>query len=63
MKLYKIMGIIAGMLGILLGITIIIVSIMDIDVPKLIWAIFGVVCFINAIGNIINYKESKNDRL
>lgn len=62
MKLNKIIGIIAGISGILLGITILIVSIMDIDVPKPIWAIFSVVCFINAIGNIINYKEGKNDR-
>lgn len=60
MKRKEILGIIAGMIGIILGIAIIIISVTEIEVPKLIWFLFAVICFVNAIGNIVNYKRIKN---
>ena len=59
MKRKEILGIIAGMIGIILGIAIIIISVTEIEVPKLIWFLFAVICFVNAIGNIVNYKRIK----
>lgn len=41
-----------------LGIVILIVAIMDIDVPKSVWIIFSAICFLNAVTNIINYKKN-----
>lgn len=58
MKINKIMGIITGIIGIILGITVLIVNVMDIDVPKSIWALFAVICLLNGIGIIINYKKN-----
>ena len=59
MKRKEILGIIAGVIGIILGIAIIIISGTEIEVPKLIWFLFAVICFVNAIGNIVNYKRIK----
>lgn len=56
MRLNKIIGMSAGIIGIFLGVAIVIAAIMDIDVPKLIWVVFGVVCLVNAV---INYKKNK----
>ena len=58
MKLSKIIGIISCIIGILLGIALLVVAIMDIDVPKPVWAVFAVVCLIDAVINIINYKKN-----
>jgi len=60
MKRKGILGIIVGVIGIILGITIIIISVTEIEVPKLIWFLFTVICLVNAIGNIVNYKRIKN---
>ena len=35
-------------------------SVTEIEVPKLIWFLFTVICLVNAIGNIVNYKRIKN---
>ena len=59
MKRKEILVIIAGVIGIILGIAIIIISVTEIEVPKLIWFLFAVICFVNAIGNIVNYKRIK----
>ena len=59
MKQGKIIVLISSVLGIIIGVAILILAIMDIDAPKLIWAIFAVVNFVNAIVNIINYKKIK----
>ena len=58
MKLSKIIGIISCIIGILLGIALLVVAIMDIDVPKSVWCIFTVVCLMNAVINIISYKKN-----
>jgi len=60
MKRKGILGIIVGVIGIILGITIIIISVTEIEVPKLIWFLFTVICLVNTIGNIVNYKRIKN---
>lgn len=58
MRLRKIIGISAGLIGILLGMAILVVAILDIDVPKSVWAAFSVFCLINAVENIINFKKN-----
>jgi len=52
----KIIPIIGGICGILGGIGIIIMSIADMEVPKLFWLLFAAVCFINAFINIYFFR-------
>ena len=45
----KVMRLISGIIGILCGIAIIILAILDVKTPKILWLVFALCSFINAI--------------
>ena len=45
----KVMSLISGIIGILCGIAIMILAIIDVERPKILWLVFALCCFINAI--------------
>lgn len=53
----KIINLLSGILGIVCGITIIVIAITEIDIPKELWFIFGLCNFLNAIF-ILNKTDS-----
>lgn len=59
----KVISLINGIVGILCGIAIIILAIVDIETPKLLWLVFALCNFINAV-LILRYSNlwSKNKK-
>lgn len=57
MKVQKIVSLISAICVLLIGITILIVSVMDVELPIPLWIIFSVCNIINAIMIISNYKK------
>ena len=59
----KLMSLISGILGILCGISIIVLAIIDIEMPKTLWLVFALCSFMNAIvilyGNKFGRKDTK----
>ena len=55
----KVMGLISGVTGILCGIAIIILAIIDVESPKIFWFIFALCNFINVI-LILHYNKFWN---
>lgn len=59
----KKMSIISGILEILCGITIIVLAIIDIEMPKILWFVFALCSFMNAIlilhGSKLGRKDTK----
>lgn len=59
----KMMSLIGGVLGILCGITIVVLAIIEIEIPKTLWFVFAVCSFMNAIlilhGNKLGGKDAK----
>ncbi len=51
----KIMSLIGGILGILCGIAIVVLSIIEIDIPKTIWFVFALCNLMNVI--LILYRN------
>ena len=45
----KMMSLIGGVLGILCGITIVVLAIIEIEIPKTLWFVFAICSFMNAI--------------
>ncbi|MCR5204235.1 MAG: hypothetical protein K6E47_04210 [Lachnospiraceae bacterium] len=56
----KILGIITGILGIIIGIILMYCGIADKRVPQPLAIILAIVCIINAVLIIINYKKKRN---
>ena len=57
----KWMGLIGGILGNLCGITIIVLEIIEFEIPKILWAVFALCCFINVILILHGYKLGRKD--
>lgn len=57
----KKLGLVSGVLGILYGITLIILMIAGFELPKILWLIFALCGFINAILILYNYNSKKTD--
>lgn len=57
----KVMSLISGIAGILCGIVIIVLAIVDIEPPKLLWLVFALCSFINAIPNL-HYSKFWNKK-
>ena len=57
----KILGIITGVLGIVIGIIILYCGIADKRIPQPLAIILAIVCIINAVLIIVNYKKIKNN--
>jgi len=55
----KVMRLISGIIGILCGIAIIILAILDVETPKILWFVFALCNFINAI-LILHYNKFWN---
>ncbi|MBP3398939.1 MAG: hypothetical protein J6K75_04190 [Erysipelotrichaceae bacterium] len=55
----KVISLINGIVGILCGIAIIILAIVDIETPKLLWLVFALFNFINAV-LILRYSNLWN---
>ena len=57
------MSLIGGVLGILCGITIVVLAIIEIEMPKTLWFVFAICSFMNAIlilhGNKLGGKDAK----
>ena len=57
MKAKKIVSLISAICVLLIGIAIIIVAIIDVELPKPLWLLFAVCNLVNAILIIANYKK------
>ena len=57
----KMMRLIGGILGILCGIAIIVLAIIDIEMPKILWFVFALCSFMNAILIIHGSKSGRKD--
>ena len=59
----KMMRLIGGVIGILCGITIVVLAIIEIEIPKTLWFVFALFNFMNAIlilhGNKLGRKDAK----
>ncbi|MCR5104302.1 MAG: hypothetical protein K6B68_07595 [Eubacterium sp.] len=53
----KIIFLISGICGLLVGITIIVLAIIDVTLPKPLWILFSASCLINVVSIISNYKK------
>ena len=56
----KLLGIITGLLGIIIGVVLLFYGIADKSIPKPLAIILAVVCILNAILIILNYKKNRN---
>lgn len=54
----RIISLILGICGEIIGLIIIIVSIVDIAIPKLLWLVFAIFCMINSILILRNTKQN-----
>ncbi len=52
----KVISLISGIIGILCGTAIIILAIIDVETPKILWLVFALCNFINAI-LILHYNK------
>lgn len=57
----RMIGIIGGIFGILSGITIAALSIIQIEIPKTLWFVFALCCFLNAILILHGNKSGRKD--
>ena len=57
----KILGIISGLLGIIIGVILLYCGIADRSIPKPLAIILAIVCIVNAVLIIVNYKKTKNN--
>ena len=55
----KVLPLICGIGGIIICLTIIVLSIIDAEISKPLWFLFSVFCFANAIVNFRNAKQKK----
>ena len=56
----KILGVITGFLGIIIGVILLYYGIADKSIPKPLAIILAVVCILNAVMIILNYKKNRN---
>ena len=56
----KILGIISGLIGIIIGVILLYCGIADKRISKPLAIILAVVCILNAVLIIINYKKKRN---
>lgn len=59
MNKIKITGLISGICGLLISIAMIICGFADVALPKPVWVVFAVVCLINAVLIIVNFKKKR----
>lgn len=57
MNLKKIVSLISAICVFLIGIAIIVVAVMDKELPKPLWLLFAVCNLVNAISIILNFKK------
>lgn len=55
----KIVALISGILGIVLGIYMLIAGLMDITIPKWLIGLFSIVCLVNGILSLMNIKTKQ----
>ena len=57
----KMISLIGGILGILCGITIILLAIFEIEIPKTLWFVFALCSFLNAVLILHGNKSGRKD--
>ena len=55
----KIVALISGILGIVLGLYMLIAGLMDITIPKWMIGLFSIVCLVNGILSLMNLKTKQ----
>ena len=58
----KIIFLISGIFGLLVGILIIVLAIIDVTLPKPLWILFSASCLINVVSIISNYRKKSEKR-